>query len=250
VLENEDVLPRFLVSDLDPQRGSARLTGGEARHLTRVLRLGPGDDVAVFDGRGTEFRGIVDRVTAGVVIVRLVEPVRPVADRQVPITLAQAVLKGSSMDDVVRDATMMGVIRIVPLVTAHTVAHRAASPLARERWLRVAVASAKQCRRARVPEVAAALPFDAWLASTGDGLSLLLVEPSHEGAAPIPVRALLTRDRPSSINLVVGPEGGLTGAEVEAAIAAGHVPVTLGSLTLRAEAVPLAACAALSVVWD
>lgn len=244
------MLPRFLALDLDPARGIATLTGGEAHHLTRVLRLGAGDEVAVFDGRGREFRAQVDRVTGSTVVVRLAEAMAPPLERQVPITLAQAVLKGSSMDDVVRDATMMGVAAIVPLITAHTVARRAAAPHGAERWRRVSIASAKQCRRARVPEISEPVPFESWLQRQSNGAALLLVEPSLRGVDPLRVRALAAHTQPSAVTLVVGPEGGWTEEEAGAALDAGHTPVTLGPLTLRAEAVPLAALAALTVVWD
>lgn len=244
------MLPRFLVADLDPSRGLATVTGGEAHHLTRVLRLGAGDHVAVFDGRGREFRAHVDHVAGTTVIVRLTEAIDPPAERQVPVTLAQAVLKGPSMDDVVRDATMMGVAAIVPLVTAHTVARRAAEPHGADRWRRVAIASAKQCRRARVPDVSEPLTFDSWRQQRREGSTLLLVEPSLCGVEPQPVRTLSAGGPPSAATLVVGPEGGWALEEVQAALEAGFIAVTLGPLTLRAEAVALAALAALTVVWD
>jgi 16S rRNA (uracil1498-N3)-methyltransferase len=244
------MLPRFLVLDLDPAQGIVAITGGEAHHLTRVLRLGAGDEVAIFDGRGREFRARVDRITGQQVMVRLGEPVTPPPERHVPVTLAQAVLKGSSMDDVVRDATMMGVTRIVPLITDHTIAKKAASPHGAERWRRVAVASAKQSRRARVPEVTDPLTFEAWLTQPVGGTALLLVEPSVHDVVAVPVRVLSSSETPLSATLVVGPEGGWASSEVTAAIKAGHRAVTLGPLTLRAEAVALAALAALTVVWD
>jgi len=244
------VLPRFLVPDLDPASGTASVSGGEAHHLSRVLRLGAGDEVIVFDGRGLEVRATVERAAGGAVVVRLGDALTPAAERRVPLTLAQAVLKGTSMDDVVRDATMMGVAGIVPLVSAHTIARKAVAPHSAERWRRVAVASTKQCRRGRIPEVAEPVTFDRWLAQPRDGVTVFLVEPSLPGVTPLSVRALASREQPRSGTLVVGPEGGWDADELQAALAAGFVPITLGPLTLRAEAVPLAALAALTVVWD
>ena len=243
------MLPRFLASDLDPTRGSATLTGGEAHHLTRVLRLGVGDRVALFDGRGLEFEARVDRVSGATVNLKLEAAVPATAERQVAVTLAQAILKGSGMDDVVRDATMMGVAAIVPLVTEHTIAKRAASGHGAERWRRVAVASVKQSRRARVPDVAEPTSFDAFRAQSREGPALLLVEPSVAGVQPKAVRSLSTQ-QPQSATLVVGPEGGWAHEEVRAAAAAGFIPITLGPLTLRADAAAFAALAALFVVWD
>lgn len=250
VLGVKRLLPRFLAPDLDPSTGTATLSGGEAHHLVRVLRLGAGDEVAIFDGRGREFRARVERIAGAIVTVRVLEPIASAPERQVPITLAQAVLKGTSMDDVVRDATMMGVGEIVPIVSAHTVARKAASPHGTERWRRVAIASAKQCRRAWIPDVSEAQTFDAWVGQPRTGVTLLLVEPSIRGIDPMPMRALTARETPPAAALVVGPEGGWSAEEVRAAVAGGHVAVTLGPMTLRAEAVPLAALAALSVIWD
>lgn len=243
------MLPRFLSPDLDPARGTATLSHGEAHHLLRVLRLGVGDRVALFDGRGHEFEARIDRIAGGTVTLRLDGPIASAPERKVSLTLAQAVLKGSSMDDVVRDATMMGVNAIVPLVTEHTVAKRAASSHGAERWRRVAIASAKQCRRARVPDVTEPTTFHAFRHESRQGPTLLLVEPSVDGLQPKPIRSLVDR-QPLSATLVVGPEGGWSADEVRGAIEAGFTPITLGSLTLRADAAAFAALAALSVVWE
>ena len=243
------MLPRFLCADLDAEEGRATLVGGEAHHLLRVLRLAVGDDVAVFDGRGREFTARVERIAGQTVALSLGAPVESPA-RAVRITLAQAVLKGQGMDDVVRDAVMMGTSRVVPLITAHTVAHKAASAHGAERWRRVALASAKQCRTARLPDVSEPMPFDGWVRSSLERPALLLVEPSVQAAQPRRLRELASQPTPSSATLIVGPEGGWAAAEVNAAVAAGCVPVTLGPLTLRAESVALAALAAVSVFWD
>lgn len=250
MFDNAGVHPRFLASNLDPATGIASLTGGEALHLTRVLRLVVGDVVVVFDGRGHEFAARISGISGGTVNLLLEDAIAPVAERSVPVTLVQAVLKGASMDDVVRDATMMGVAGIVPLVTAHTVAWKATSAHGADRWRRVALASAKQCRRARLPEISDPVPFDVWRQNTREGLTLFLVEPSVNGVAPETMRSLTSTATPRSLTVVVGPEGGWSPAEVTGAVSDGLLPVTLGPLTLRAEAVPLAALAALTVIWD
>lgn len=243
------MLPRFLSTDLDPERGVATLAGGEAHHLLRVLRLGVGDEVAVFDGRGHEFTAVIDRISGNSVSLRLAEAIETRA-RTVQITLAQAVLKSQSMDDVVRDAVMMGAANVVPLVTAHTVAHKAASAHGAERWRRVALASAKQCRSARVPAVAEPVPFETWIRSPLERPALLLVEPSIAAVQPRRVRELATDPQPASATLIIGPEGGWSEDELLKAIATGCTPISLGPLTLRAESVALAALAALGVIWE
>lgn len=233
------MLPRFFVPDLDPAGGEARLPADEARHLTRVMRLVAGDEVAVFDGRGHEFRARVLDAVREVVRVELVERLTPAPEAHIPFTLVQAILKGDKMDDVVRDATMMGVAAIEPIVSARTIAKRQSV----ERWERVAVSSAKQCRRAVVPRIGHTKPLAEWLAETPCELKLLLVEPAAAGGAETSMRVLLDRAAPASVAVIVGPEGGWTTEEREAMVTAGCVAVALGGLTLRADAVPLAAIA-------
>ena len=157
-----------------------------------------------------------------------------------PLTLVQAVLKGDKMDDVVRDATMMGAAAIEPIVKAHTIARGKRTES--DRWSRVAIASAKQCRRAVVPTIAVTREFSQWLASSAHGLRLILVEPS---AARTEIESLhvLENHAAGSLALIVGPEGGWSQEERAQADAAGCIAVTLGRLTLRADAVAVAAMA-------
>ena len=146
------MLPRFLAESVDADAGTAWLADDETRHLSQVLRLGAGDEIAVFDGTGREFLARVERVARDRADLRLIEEIAAAPEPAVRLTLAQAALKGEKMDDVVRDATMMGVTAVEPIVTDYTAAHMKPGR-APERWRRIAVASAKQCRRAVVPAV-------------------------------------------------------------------------------------------------
>ena len=231
---------RFYAPDLDPAARVARLPADEANHLTRVLRLGAGDEVAVFDGRGHEFRAKVTAAAREVVDLELLDRIDPAPEPRVPLTLVQAVLKGDKMDEVVRDATMMGVTAIEPVITARTIARQSGRET--ERWSRVAVSSAKQCRRATVPPIAAARPFEEWWTTQAHGLPLILVEPSAAAGDESSLR-LLEHHAAGSIALIVGPEGGWTPEERAQAVSGACVPVTLGGLTLRADAIPIAALA-------
>src|SRR5690349_21103776 len=156
---------RFFAPSFDPGDETVLLPRDEAEHLTRVLRLGVGDTVAVFDGRGREFLARVAAADRRDVRVTLLSPVEPPAEPTVPLTLVQAVLKGDKMDEVVRDAVMLGVAAVQPIVTRRTEVTVAA--LVRgarvDRWRRVALASAKQSRRAVLPEVRMPLTFDNYL---------------------------------------------------------------------------------------
>lgn len=242
---------RFLVPELGAAGDEAVLPDGEAHHLTRVLRLGPGDRVLVFDGRGREFQAEVARAERGRVAVTLVAPAEPAAEPRVPFTVVQALIKGHAMDDAIRDATMIGASAIEPIVSRHVDARHLAilRPATLERWQRVALASAKQCRRAVVPAIGTPRPFADWLSGACHDLRLMLVEPSA-GHAAVPLPEALRRGTWPSAALVVGPEGGWAADEIEGAVEAGCVPVTLGSLTLRADAVALAAGAVFRVLTE
>ena len=146
---------RFYVPDLPEEGHSGPLPPEEAQHLLRVLRLAKGDQIRVFDGGGREHVARVEALTKSDAIIRVGEPASAAAEPRVALTLAQALLKGDKFDDVVRDATMLGVARIQPLLTARCEVPRARSgDTGRvDRWHRVAVSSAKQCGRAVVPGV-------------------------------------------------------------------------------------------------
>jgi 16S rRNA (uracil1498-N3)-methyltransferase len=234
------MLPRFYLPSLDTAVGNAALPAEEGNHLTRVMRLGVGNEVAVFDGRGHEYRARVTSAARGKVQVQLIEPLVPVAETRVPITLVQAVLKGVRMDAAVRDATMMGVSAIEPIVTERTIVRQPRRD--NDRWMRIAVSSAKQCRRAVVPAISVPRAFDEWLASSAHGLRLMLVEPSAGDAESCSLH-VLENHAAGSLALVVGPEGGWTAEERVRAEQAGCISATLGSLTLRADAVAVAALA-------
>lgn len=250
MMNNRPMLPRFLVPGADPSRGRATLPADEAHHATRVLRLGSGDEVVIFDGLGHEYRARIETAGRTGVTVALIEQLEAAAGSRVPFVLAQGVLKAEAMDDVVRDATMMGASDVQPLLTAHTAVKPAVAlrDATLHRWRRVALASAKQCRRAALPGVHPPRPFSEWLAAAEYDLTLLFVEPGSADAQSL--RALLGRAAPATAALLVGPEGGWAPAEIRMALERGAVPVTLGGLTLRADAVPVAAIAICRFVWE
>ena len=243
---------RFFAPALDLGDETVALPREEAEHLTRVLRLGVGDTVSVFDGRGHEFLARVASAVRRDVRVQLVSRVEPAAEAMVAITLGQAVLKGDKMDEVIRDAVMLGVAAVQPIVTKRTEMTVARVRDTRvERWKRVALASTKQSRRAVVPEIRTPLTLEAYLNDPPAVLRLMLVEP----AAGTPdtgtesLSALHGRRAPADAVVMIGPEGGWTDEERSAARGCGVRLVTLGHRTLRADAVPVAAISVLQFLW-
>lgn len=231
---------------IDAPECGAILTGDDAHRLRQVLRLKPGDAIGLFDGRGHEWVGQVTGVSKHSVQVSDLQSIEAVPESSMPVTLAIGVLKGDQMDAVVRDATMLGVATIVPLRTSHvTVPPKAwQSGAAVERWQRVAIASATQCRRAVVPDVRPVTDFEACLHAPA-ALRLICVEP---GVAA-PGSDWKSVAAPESVQLLIGPEGGWSEEEVQQAVAAGAQVVSLGPRTLRAETAPIVALTLIAAVW-
>jgi 16S rRNA (uracil1498-N3)-methyltransferase len=241
---------RFFAPSLDPGDERVTLPRDEGEHLTRVLRLGVGDTVAVFDGRGREF---VAKVTSAVrrdVTVQLQSRIEPAREPSVPLTLVQAVLKGDKMDDVVRDAVMLGAAAIQPLVTKR--AETTVAVLLRsarvDRWRRVALASVKQSRRAVLPAIHLPLALETFLEEPSAALRLMLVEPDAAGDAQS-LSVVQRTPPPADASVLIGPEGGWTEQECTLARERGVRLVTLGHRTLRADAVPVAAISVLQFLW-
>jgi len=242
------MVPRLYVPSLDPRAPTVELPEDEAAHLRRVLRVKAGAAVRLFDGRGLEVAARVASVGRDAVVADIGDPVASAPEWGVQLTLAQAVLKGDKIDDVIRDAVMMGVAAVQPLLTARTDVPAAAFTRGRrlDRWQRIAVSSSKQCGRAVVPAVRAACSLPECLDAARRSLTLMLVEPAampsgHTGRPPAAA--------PASVLLLVGPEGGWAEAEVDLALAAGCLPLSLGPRTLRADAAPLVALSVLQYAW-
>ena len=254
---NRVVVPRFFAPGVDQPGDITDLPRDEAQHLTRVLRLKAGAPVRIFNGRGKEFDALVESVTKTRATVTVGPAHAPAPEPRVAVTLAQAVLKGDKMDDVVRDAVMMGAAAILPIVTTRSeVTLATVSRSGRvERWERVAIAAAKQSGRATVPaileprtlsDLVGALGHAALSGPALPGPGLMLVEPSAaRGALTL---GEMTDPPPRETTLVIGPEGGWDAEELERGASACRL-VTLGGRTIRADAMALVAFAALFAHW-
>ncbi len=238
--------PRFFApSASDPQ---VTLGPDESHHLVHVLRLGVGATVSVFDGRGGEWAAEVAAVGKRDVRLDRRDPIVPVGEPPVRVVLGVGLLKGDHMDEVVRDATMLGVQAIAPCVSDHVVVPSRIwrGEAALGRWRRVAIASARQCGRAVVPAIEPAVSFDELLDRANVDVRLVAVEPGAPGAATVEPASL---GKPSAALALVGPEGGWSAAEIDRARARGATLVRLGPRTLRADAAPTVLLAALWTSW-
>jgi 16S rRNA (uracil1498-N3)-methyltransferase len=243
---------RFYAPDAGAPGDVISLPDEEAAHLTRVLRLKRGDPIVVFNGRGLVFEAVVQSTRKAGAEVLIGDPCTAAPEPRVAITLVQAVLKGDRMDDVVRDAVMIGVAAIQPIVATRSEVTQASLVRGRrrERWERIAVSSAKQCGRAFVPMILAPEPFEAVDAFIDDrqlpGPALMLVEPT--AAAETVALGELDGQPPREASLLIGPEGGWTAQEIATASERCRL-VTLGGRTIRGDAMALVAVSALFAKW-
>jgi 16S rRNA (uracil1498-N3)-methyltransferase len=231
--------PLFLVDDL-PAGDAVRLDGPEGHHAAVVQRLRVGERIVVGDGRGTWASAVVTAVRKAELDAEIVARSHQAAARP-SLTVVQGIAKGDRAELAVATMTEVGVDRIVPWQAARTVVRwKDDRPL--RRWRATAREATKQSRRAWLPDVAEpARTADAARTLAGATAALVL----HEEAD----RALSTVELPADgeIALVVGPEGGIDPDEMAAFVAAGAVPVRLGTDVLRTSTAGAAAVAALSV---
>ncbi|MGL4398523.1 MAG: RsmE family RNA methyltransferase [Luteolibacter sp.] len=222
------------------------LTGDEARPLSQVLRLKPGDAVIVFDGHGRRASAEIRSVSRDRVPLKLGE-ILPSRSPLPAIILAQAIPKGKNMDLIVPKSVELGIAAIQPLVTRHTVVQPGDGKS--EKWRRNALEACKQCGQDTLPEIAEPLAFERWISTQAEAPGLKLIASLAPGARPL--RSLL-RDHPGTIQatLLVGPEGDFSTEETTAALATGFLPVSLGSIVLRVETATLFCLSALRYEFD
>jgi len=228
---------------LEPEgwSGSPALSGEEAKHCARVMRLGPGERIEVFDGEGRSADAELREVARDRVSLEL-GPARHEAPPAVPVTLAPAVLKGRAMEWLVQKAVELGAGELRPVHAEHGVAR--AEPGKEAKWRRVALEACKQCGRNRLPRLAPAVPLGEFLEQQHEGVRVVA---SLAGGAR-PLREVLA-GRPEGVTALIGPEGDWSAAELAAVEAAGWAPVRLGEPVLRSETAGIALLAACVVAF-
>jgi len=216
--------------------GRVTLTGSAARHLTRVLRLRPGQALTLFNGGGGEYAATIEAVHGEKVEVAVGEAQAIERESPLSLTLAQGVSRGERMDLVVQKATELGASSIVPLLTERSVVRLSAPQAARklEHWRAIAIAACEQSGRNRLPKVLSPLPLAEFLRQGASGSRLLLSPTGSTRLQDVPAPV-------SSVIVLIGPEGGLADAEQSAALAAGFTAVRLGPRILRTETAAIAA---------
>jgi 16S rRNA (uracil1498-N3)-methyltransferase len=240
-------IPRFYCPhDLTPD-AETELTLQAAHHAARVLRLREGDAVNLFNGNGAEFAAQISQISKQRVVVTVLNKTVPLRESSLSVTLAQAISAGEKMDFTLQKAVELGISAIQPLSSTRSVVRlkdeRAEKKL--QHWQNVVIAACEQCGRNVVPTVAAISDLSTWLAGQGGETSRIGLILSPE--AKHSLRELPKPQGPAT--LLIGPEGGLTGAEIKMAESYGFSAVRLGPRILRTETAALATLAAMQALW-
>jgi 16S rRNA (uracil1498-N3)-methyltransferase len=221
-----------------------KLSPEAANHVGKSLRLRAGDALVLFDGQGGEYEAAVLRMDRERVDVK-VGAYRD-TDRESPLAvgLVQGLPEADKMDWIVQKAVELGVAWIQPVVCDRSVVRLSGDRAARREahWQRVAIAACEQCGRNRVPQLRPPLAFRDWAAQPSDACRWML--------APGAAEPLFAQAAPSgAVEILVGPEGGLSEREIDIAALVGFTALSLGPRVLRTETAPLAALAAMQALW-
>jgi 16S rRNA (uracil1498-N3)-methyltransferase len=229
-----------------PLTTAARLTlpEGPARHLVQVLRLKPGEMFIVFNGHGGEYEATLESVGKREAVARIGAFLDVNRESPLAITLAQCVSKGDRMDYTLQKAVELGVSEVVPLLSSRSVVKLDSDRWEKklEHWRGVILSACEQSGRTRVPALHAATSIADWLTRATSDLQLVL--------APTATQSLRTLCRPvGKASLLIGPEGGLSEAEIQLALQHHHTAVALGPRVLRTETAGVAALSAIQALW-
>lgn len=226
------MMRRFYAPPNSFTEGSVTLDEGETRHLRDVLRLKAGETVSVFDGEGREYECTIESVAKRSSVLKIVREIEPAApESTIAITVAAAVTPAEKYDLVVQKMVELGVVRIIPLITARTEVKAKAAAARVERWRKIAFEASKQCGRARLMTIEDPVEIGQFWKENSRPV-VFFSERDGKGFESI--------EHNDSLTLVYGPKGGWGDAELEMATKGNASIVTFGGRILRAETAAIA----------
>lgn len=233
-------MPKFFIETDGNYTDTLVITGEDAAHICRVLRMKPGERVTVCDCRGSDYDCAIAEANPDAVTVQVLEKRRSASEPSVRVTLFQGLPKGDKMDLIVQKSVELGVSRIVPVLTQRSVSRPDGRTLERkvERWGRIAASAAKQSGRGILPEVGPAESFEAAVEELARCDAALMLYEANGGFLR---DSFAFPGEGAGIGVFVGPEGGFDEAEVAAARERGVITAGLGPRILRTETAPLCA---------
>jgi 16S rRNA (uracil1498-N3)-methyltransferase len=214
-----------------------------AHHLSKVLRMQAGRELVLFNGNGGEFAATIHEVSKKNVIALVAEHSSENRESPLQLELAIGISRGERFEWVLQKATELGVTRITPLVTERTEVKTNGDRQEKmlDRWQHIIVSACEQCQRNLLPELAAPVHLNDYLPQVNSDLRFVL---HHRDSKTLP-----TEQKPQSISLLIGPEGGLSKDEIALAQQHNFNALTLGPRVLRTETAPIAAISLVQYLW-
>ncbi|MEZ2746763.1 16S rRNA (uracil(1498)-N(3))-methyltransferase [Halopseudomonas bauzanensis] len=224
-------------------QGEQVLEGDLAHYISRVLRLGPGAPVQIFNGSGQEWPGEVLEAGKRQVRIALHAALAGLAESPLQVHLGQAMSRGERMDWAIQKAVELGVAQITPLFTERCEVRLQGerADKRQQHWQQVAISACEQCGRSVVPTVNPPVALTDWLATLNTDLKLVL----HHRTS----QSLSSLTPPQTLGLLIGPEGGLSATEISQAEGAGFHATRFGPRVLRTETAPVVALSIVQQLW-
>ena len=223
------------------------IEGVDARHISKVLRMQPGAQLQIVSDDGVSAVAEITAIDSERVTVRCLEKLAESHEPRVKLVLAQGLAKGEKMDFIIQKAVEMGAYSVIPVAMEHSVVRLDGAKAAKkvERWQKIAESAAKQSKRDIIPEVQAVQSMTEMLAKCACQTKIIAYECEDRLSLKAALKAAEEAGGISELLLIIGPEGGISEAELEQARQAGAVPVSLGRRILRAETAGLVAISAI-----
>lgn len=233
---------------VEPEQVSGQevlITGNDVNHIKNVLRMKAGEEVLISDGAGLDMHCKITEITSEEVRCQILDTESARSESPVKFYLFQGLPKSDKLEHIIQKSVELGVYKIIPVETMRSVVRydQKKQKSKQERWQKIAESAAKQSNRGIIPEVKEILGFDAALdyAKTmdGNGLDLILI-PYENYKDMQTTKEVIAKIAPGMrVGIFIGPEGGFDAKEVEKAMEASAIPISLGNRILRTETAPL-----------
>lgn len=229
-------MKRFFIEKIDGNENNIVISGSEANHIIKVMRMQVGDRFTLLDRKGNRFQARITSFENHEVNVNLEEQIPSPPPLPLKIVLCQSLLKSRAMDDVIRKTSELGVSHIIPFISERTVVKLPANKVDGKltRWREIALNATKQSDRHKPPEIGPVFPIkDLYSAFSADSILKLIL---WEEEKFCDIKSILQKTLPlDHVIGIIGPEGGFTRSEISMAKAAGFLSVSLGQRILKAD---------------
>ena len=228
---------RFFVSPEALEDDEVVMSKQQAHQIRDVLRLKAGQHIVVLDNHGAEFEAALTKVSRDQVRGRVVEKRRAVGEPDVKITLYQSLLARDKFELVLQKCTEVGVARFVPMITQRSLVRECGSITGKKlgRWRCIITEAAEQSHRGRILELESPVNLEQGLDKLKDADLAVIASPEAEAVGLGSCLRGQVDDKPATVALFIGPEGGFTDSEIQRAHTSGAVPFSLGQRILRTE---------------